>query len=369
MSKLELTSTMVHAQRLAEIDLLRFVAAASVAIYHWTYRPMAMTGPSETAFGAFQGLSKFGYLGVDLFFLISGFVILWTASNRGPTSFVISRLSRLYPTFWVCAAVTAVVLFAVGKVPEELTARAIALNFTMVPGALGLPYIDGVYWTLFVEVKFYFLVLLCLVFAPRNSLEPFVYLWLAGTTLAFAVALIGVDGLAVKLLDSFVLFPFSPTFIAGALCFIIWSGGATPLRSSALLLCLLLAVSNANHQVDAFVMHAERGDRVVAMAATAALFGLFGGIAFGLWRLPAWAIWGQLGALTYPLYLLHTVIGKVIWSGLPEVMGDISRLAIVASAVLVLVMVVTETSERRLAPATRRFLQALAPGHAKQAVR
>ena len=86
MSKLELTSSVVRPQRLAELDLMRFVAAASVAIYHWTYRPMTTAGPSETAFGAFQSLSMFGYLGVDLFFMISGFVILWTASNRGPTS-------------------------------------------------------------------------------------------------------------------------------------------------------------------------------------------------------------------------------------------------------------------------------------------
>jgi len=42
-----------------------------------------------------------GYLGVNLFFMISGFVILWTARDRTPSGFVLSRITRLYPEFWI----------------------------------------------------------------------------------------------------------------------------------------------------------------------------------------------------------------------------------------------------------------------------
>ena len=69
-------------ERLQILDLLRFLAAMSVVFYHMTYRPAFLGGDPSSHFPVVQAISRFGFLGVELFFLISGFVILWSASGR-----------------------------------------------------------------------------------------------------------------------------------------------------------------------------------------------------------------------------------------------------------------------------------------------
>jgi len=137
------------------LDVLRFFAALSVVFYHMTYRL------NESAlFTWLQPFTKFGYLGVDVFFIISGFVILWSAVGRSVPDYLISRVARLYPSFWVAILVTSATMLVIR--PERLQPLwAIAANFTMLPGYIvGNHYVDGVYWTLAVELKFYFLILL-----------------------------------------------------------------------------------------------------------------------------------------------------------------------------------------------------------------
>ena len=67
--------------RVNELDLLRFFAAFSVVLYHYTFRGYAADDMSIVPYPLFAPISKYGYLGVDLFFMISGFVILMTASS------------------------------------------------------------------------------------------------------------------------------------------------------------------------------------------------------------------------------------------------------------------------------------------------
>jgi peptidoglycan/LPS O-acetylase OafA/YrhL len=67
--------------RLYHIDLLRFVAALYVVFYHYGFRGFAKDDMSVVQYQPLEGFSKYGYLGVDLFFIISGFVILMTAKK------------------------------------------------------------------------------------------------------------------------------------------------------------------------------------------------------------------------------------------------------------------------------------------------
>ncbi len=96
----------VARSRVSELDLLRFFAAFSVLLYHYTFRGYAAGDMSIMPYPLLAPISKYGYLGVDLFFLISGFVILMSASSGSLKRFAISRIVRLYPAFWVCCTVT-----------------------------------------------------------------------------------------------------------------------------------------------------------------------------------------------------------------------------------------------------------------------
>src|SRR5690349_17773865 len=84
--------------RLYEVDLLRIFAAVSVVLYHYLFAGYYKV-VSPLGFEAPGLVARYGYLGVDLFFLISGFVVLLSAWDRTPRSFLVSRVVRLYPAY------------------------------------------------------------------------------------------------------------------------------------------------------------------------------------------------------------------------------------------------------------------------------
>src|SRR3569833_4223108 len=89
--------------RLRELDVLRFVAAAAVMLHHFTGVPAPEWpgGSARRSFPELGPVTRYGFLGVELFFLISGFVILLSAWGRKPGDFVVSRIVRLFPAYWV----------------------------------------------------------------------------------------------------------------------------------------------------------------------------------------------------------------------------------------------------------------------------
>src|SRR6202035_4696902 len=96
----------------------------------------------------------FGWVGVEIFFVISGFVIANSASKSSPVEFLIGRALRLYPAVWICATATLIVLvFAHGSSSEFV--RPYIRAMLIYPRG---PWIDGIYWTLATEIVFYALV-------------------------------------------------------------------------------------------------------------------------------------------------------------------------------------------------------------------
>ena len=131
------------------IDIIRFFSAISVMSFHFGY-------VSEAAnFKPIWACTWFGWVGVEIFFVISGFVIANSARGVSATEFLRGRILRLYPAVWLCATLTFFV-----RMPDNLLSpflRSIALF----PKG---PWISSVYWTLAVEISFYSLLflLLCL---------------------------------------------------------------------------------------------------------------------------------------------------------------------------------------------------------------
>ena len=96
-------------ERMGSLDLLRLIAALSVLCFHYLFRasiapPVLVHGYPEVA-----PFAMYGYLGVNLFFLISGFVIAWSAEGRSWTEFAAARFARLYPGFLVCMTASFIV--------------------------------------------------------------------------------------------------------------------------------------------------------------------------------------------------------------------------------------------------------------------
>jgi peptidoglycan/LPS O-acetylase OafA/YrhL len=295
-------------QRVVELDLLRFFAATVVVVYHYTYAPLLDGQKSFTAFDGLQLLSRYGYLGVDLFFMISGFVILWSADGRTPLQFVRSRFLRLYPMFWIGAAITLLVLTITGRA-NGFTLRDIVANITMLPSYLGSPMIDGVYWTLAVEFKFYVLVFFALLMGQMRNIEWWTYGWLAALIMGFSM-----DN---RILDSLTITPFGFFFVGGAICYFIRRSGMSWFRIVALLICAEASMQAAVQESDGFTKSALPADPEHVETCVAIFYTVLFLISVNLVRLPDSKWIYSLGALTYPLYLMHNQIGKALYATLP----------------------------------------------------
>jgi peptidoglycan/LPS O-acetylase OafA/YrhL len=138
--------------RLIEIDALRGIAACSVMFFHFTTRVTELypqLGQASLSFAS-------GHYGVNLFFIISGFVIFMTLNRTTKgMDFIVSRFSRLYPAYWLAVGLTYAVTSALGLPGKTISLYQALGNILMFHGIFGIPHVDGVYWTLEVELIFY----------------------------------------------------------------------------------------------------------------------------------------------------------------------------------------------------------------------
>jgi len=302
------TSTAVVTPRFESLDLLRFAAALSVTLYHLGFRGWINEASGYLPFPWLASIFRYGYLGVDAFFVISGFVILMTVQNHGPREFVASRIVRLYPAYWFCviAAFVCFYLFDGKTSPQHWLTGVV--NMSMLQEFVGVEHVDGVYWTLAIELRFYLLVLLLSLLRRIHRIELFMWAWM--------VLLVLQDRRFVALpdwLDAALIQAWAHYFVAGALFFMVRRGGWNWSRSLLLLLCLARALQHGYW----YMLLKERltgvpFDMVAVAVVLVGVFTLFAALSsgrLGSGRL-AWA--STLGALTYPLYLVHEIVGHAL---------------------------------------------------------
>ena len=132
-------------KRLIELDVFRGIAALSVVLFHYTKRYNITFKTNEMS----QFEFSYGHYGVQLFFIISGFVIFMTLERcKNVFVFIKRRFIRLYPTFWISMIITFIVTSLSGIIRFERTFIDLVVNITMIPYLLGFKHIDGVYWSL-----------------------------------------------------------------------------------------------------------------------------------------------------------------------------------------------------------------------------
>lgn len=336
--------------RFAQLDVLRFIAAIAVVAYHYTYR----YGDPRSSLSANSTLH--GYLGVDLFFMISGFVMLWSARGRTAGAFVKARVLRLYPEFWICVLLSAAAFhYFRDLLGRQIDLRMVISNLTMIPQFLGAEYVDDVYWTLGVELKFYALLWVVLLARQMKNMEVLLYGWLAVAVLA-----VSLDS---GLVRSLVLYPVGPLFIAGSLFFLVYDSGWNFRRVAALSCCLILGIMQALQRMPDFISatHVDVRSQLTTGLLIFVFFGTFAWLARRPSTMRASPLIVWLGALTYPLYLLHN-IGRTIFltrpSGLPAWAGLL--LALVFS--LALSAAVYVFASRYIKPTLRSLMDSIGFG-------
>ena len=296
--------------RIAELDVLRGFSAVVVMIYHYT---------TIYEYGIDPGI-PYGVLAVNLFFMISGFVIFMTLSHaRTALDFVVSRFSRLFPVFWVAVLLSQTVMWLAPSLSAyKVSWREALVNLTMLAGPLHVRWVDNVYWSLVIELTFYVIMLLLFLMGMMKHIERLVLPWLLLQIVA---------GLWSKATDHAIpqglavlfLLKYAHLFLGGILCYRIRFEGLTAIRQILLACCL--------------------ATQFVVKDVWA---GLFGVVFFVLFYTMARQRLGWisvrplvfLGTISYSLYLVHQNIGYVIMRSLATTPRTVQLTVAMATALL-----------------------------------
>ncbi|MPY58192.1 acyltransferase family protein [Streptomyces spongiae] len=346
------------APRLRALDGLRLIAALMVAAYHYGGRDgeisEAWGTSSKQQFPTLHEWFAYGCLGVQIFFVISGFVICMSGWGRPLRSFFLSRASRLLPAYWA-AVIMVTVVFALPAVTYEAVSPSDALvNLTMMQQPLGVDRVLGVCWTLWAEVRFYALFALCVVLpgATRSRVIMFCACW----TLAAVIA----QSANEPLLDVVLMPEYAPFFIGGIGLYLVHRDRYDTYAWGIVAVSWLIG----QHQVVRAMWHAPnpdffsfRSSYVIVLVVTLG-FVAVAAIALGWLNRINWPWLTVAGALTYPFYLVHEHLGWVSVDVLHQGLGLSSglTLGLTLAGMLILAWVLHRGVEARLGPVLRRSL-------------
>ncbi|TDD61222.1 hypothetical protein E1263_08540 [Kribbella antibiotica] len=298
--------------RLAVLDLLRLCGAGAVLGHAYLFSGYAEV-KSTLGFALPGAVFRYGYLGADLFFLISGFVVLRTAWNRTPGSFLRSRITRIVPAYWVVLSLTAVVsvLFGAGRYP--VSGLQYVANLTLLNPLVNQPNIDPGYWTLFAEVRFYLIIAILLFFvATPRRVGIVAWSWL-GLTAIYETGLLPTQ------VDLLLNTRYSHYFIAGMALAMIHRFGPSRSWLALIALCQLNALYRGVQYAEILGerYRAEIHGGVVA-GLIALMFWLLLAVALNLTPATAGRRLGGLAAATYPLSLIHGQLGFIVFQRLGD---------------------------------------------------
>jgi peptidoglycan/LPS O-acetylase OafA/YrhL len=360
--------------RLPALTSLRFFAAFHVVIFHFQAMQVFL-GPSW-----FQKLSSIGYVGVSFFFVLSGFILVYTYAGRPMIlrDFWRARFARIYPAYAFSLLVTApffffavltmnIPFFAWAKAHlKVVSALVVSLLQAWVPPA-ALSW-NAVAWSLSVEAFFYLLFpFLLLFFVRRSPAQLFLIAaasWLTSLVLSSAYVFLNPDHLSVLNSDVFGAFwlnavkfhPLArlPEFVLGMACgFLFLRSGKESKRALPLFLS----------GIAAFAVVVYFGAVIpYPILHTALLAPAFAAIVYAFALRPKWGailenrLLVLCGDASYSLYLLHSMIIGMYFhnmTGQLRYQTPLGVLAFVILAVTISALVyrfIEEPARRKLNP-------------------
>lgn len=296
--------------RFYEIDILRFLSALAVVIFHYTYTGYMEGYAAIADFPQLRELTKYAYVGINFFFIISGFVIFMSIADNNANRFIASRFSRLFPAYWFALVLTTLLTLLIGGDTFSVTITQFLANITMVNPLFGQSPIDGAYWTLFIELQFYFVVLLILQFKLSHY---FIHL-IAITLLSSTLALFTDWAANVDMWHG--IFPhWSGYFAVGCLFYLAKRDGLNRINGILLLVGYLYVLKQSTLFGELMGQWFSIEFNSVVLAVLNSLF-FFSFCITALCKNHPFRVKACyfLGVLTYPLYLVHQHIGYMIFN-------------------------------------------------------
>lgn len=352
------------------LDIIRFLAALLVLLNHFaaysaTLPSLAVT-PDDRAFAFLSAFEGVGATGVQIFFVISGFVIAMSAQGlsglSGALRFALARALRILPALWISGLISFAALWLVGDNPVSLLDRFFR---SAILSPIG-PYIDGVVWSLVVEAVFYTLIAGLILRGPRIPLR-IVALGLGGISCLYLsgyMLMVIIDNAAwTSLLDRF---PFKVFLLRHGVFFAIGmlifdriarqqaelSGGNSLLSTCAIVLFCGFGLGE--------IWLGMRGTSLAATIAaiTMCLTGLIAlQLSLRMRAAPAFpGLYRYLGSMSYTIYLNHYTTGMVIVYVLAKTSLSGSALFIASLLAVLLLSHIVLMLETRMRAFVKPFL-------------
>lgn len=360
--------------RLPALTSLRFFAAFHVVLFH-LYAMKIVEGS-----GWYRKLASIGYVGVSLFFVLSGFILVYTYAGREWTAweFWRARFARVYPAYFFSLFLTAPFFFYVALYMDvpfyAWFKRHLALCAVLVPTLLqswipnaALAW-NAPAWSLSDEGFFYAvfpLVVVWLLRARVRSLATWlIVFWVVSLSLSSAYAIFQPDGVAhvtddmnnLTWLNAVKFLPLArlPEFLMGACLGFLFLRGpldrkwATPLVIGGVV--AFAVVITVSPHIPYTILH----DSLLAP--------VFGAIIYGLALRPGWAVALEkqpmilLGDSSYSLYLLHSLVLGAYFAPGPTTMrhnsigGIIGGMSLAIAVGIFVYLLIEQPARRKLRP-------------------
>lgn len=293
-------ATTAPKEHLGVLDMLRGFAAISVVLYHFTYG-LPTLGKSDGggtlvkfASLALKSMFSWGHMGVEVFFVISGFVIpysLWNAHYqlRNFSAYMLKRILRICPPAYLVIALVLLQWFVVDNLmhPVGTNSYLSAVTPQRLLGNLFFLYkyadsrwIIGVFWTLAVEFQFY--IVIGLLFNYLFKTKNIVWFVLLFTGMALFNY--------IPHFPTYTFFHYSPLFALGGITLLYY-------KNQISLLSFLL--------ISSWFF----GLGFLMMPFVANIFGLATAMLIAFVRVRH-SVFSFFGKISFSLYLTHVVVGS-----------------------------------------------------------
>jgi peptidoglycan/LPS O-acetylase OafA/YrhL len=283
-------------KRFFELDALRGIATVIVVLCHF----MLFREDAQIGFRLFTNI-------IDIFFILSGFVIFMTLTKiKSSKDFIINRLARLFPTYWVVVTFTFCLILFHQTFSEDfahITIYDYLANMTMFQFYIGYADLDGPYWTLIIEMLFYIVMLIIFILKCQKYIH---HIGIAASSILAFLAYYPMSSaneeLFAKSLLNIPLLQYIPLFFGGILFYHIFiKDDRTLLKYAGILFYLVAQIMLFDYSGRAqyFMTHLEYGIMLTVY------FGLFVLFINGKLKFIVSKPTVFLGKISYALYLIH----------------------------------------------------------------
>lgn len=314
-------------KRIDNLDAIRMFAALSIALFHYTCQYPLFSSKDPIVNQGYLPLFEYGAQAIDLFFILSGFVIMLSAQKYDCMTFIKKRILRIYPSLIVCCSISFGVLYSVSYISSDATISTYLYNISLISFFSSHPFIDGAYWTLSYEFGFYIFVACFYIRFFKNSPHHFILYCISAAYLFYFFAPYIPSPLHLMLLCH----QYAHIFAFGSIMYFWWENQQFS-RYYIVYFMLILGINYLyNGSEDTLIL-------ILLMIITTILV---------FYKMPQNRLTQILvssGQYSYPFYLLHQMIGFVIIYNLIELgIDSMMVIPITLSLIFIIAILVVKT--------------------------